>query len=425
MFLLDVSDLDKLSKVDCSGNVWGWTEFGNYRAAERMEELNTEGCDNIQRLDIDLNMLDDLDFSHLNKLESISARQNNLVQVRQHIDNEKEQVSDFVIDFPKFKKELILNSSYLTLIDVKLSDVKEIINKGIVWDPLNPQSFLATLNNPKQFRIIDNSTDEANWHPDAPTLWEQIVIEQEQQKLREELALDEFSTQSENDQTIITDISQLTNNYPNFCEKNKNQSFLDISHMNLMKNLIIDDWPNLRELNVGNNFLSYLVVKNCPQLTTLRYAHNAMRHDAFIENCDNLTTIDKEKYHDSSWDKDLEELFKKDELKPQIDNNPQPSQSEQEPTEEEETPPSVPKITSPKQNYWPVIIIGLILIFPITLVIFVLLAKKWINNYLQKRASLFKKKKNTSSQKTLWFYTLKKYLNPCWNKFPVERHYLE
>ncbi|WNE40005.1 MAG: hypothetical protein GBAus27B_000072 [Mycoplasmataceae bacterium] len=308
-------------EIFCKGQVLEFHEFHGIR------NLQTEGCEKIESLDIDLNYIKNLNFSHLKNLNNISLRQNG-EERWSYLDEDENQrpVRRISRVMSKVDQKLVLNSAHLKLIDTKFSNIKEIINKGIVWDPLNPQSFLATLNNPKQFRIIDNSTDEANWHPDAPTLWEQIVIEQEQQKLREELALDEFSTQSENDQTIITDISQLTNNYPNFCEKNKNQSFLDISHMNLMKNLIIDDWPNLRELNVGNNFLSYLVVKNCPQLTTLRYAHNAMRHDAFIENCDNLTTIDKEKYHDSSWDKDLEELFKKDELKPQIDNSEKNSQ---------------------------------------------------------------------------------------------------
>jgi hypothetical protein len=61
--------------------------------------------------------------------------------------------------------------------------------------------------------------------------------------------------------------------------------------------MIFDGFTKLRKINVGNNSLSYLVIKNCPQLHTLRYAYNALRHDAWIDNCPNLTTIDKENYH--------------------------------------------------------------------------------------------------------------------------------
>jgi hypothetical protein len=64
--------------------------------------------------------------------------------------------------------------------------------------------------------------------------------------------------------------------------------------------MIIENYPKLKSLNIGNNFLSYLVVRDCPQLTTLRYAHNAMLHDAFIDNCLKLKTIDKYKYDDPS-----------------------------------------------------------------------------------------------------------------------------
>jgi hypothetical protein len=77
----------------------------------------------------------------------------------------------------------------------------------------------------------------------------------------------------------------------------ENEEELTITNEGLTGTMIFDGFTKLRKINVGNNSLSYLVIKNCPQLHTLRYAHNALRHDAWIDNCPNLTTIDKENYH--------------------------------------------------------------------------------------------------------------------------------
>jgi len=47
---------------------------------------------------------------------------------------------------------------------------------------------------------------------------------------------------------------------------------------------------------VGNNNLQDLVVRNCPNLKKLIYAHNEMQKEATIENCPNLVEINKENY---------------------------------------------------------------------------------------------------------------------------------
>jgi len=88
--------------------------------------------------------------------------------------------------------------------------------------------------------------------------------------------------------------------------------------------MIIDGYPELESLNICNNYLSYLVVRNCPKLKTLRYAHNKLRHDAFIINCPQLTVIDKENYNGGIiWDEKSEEQFSKGELKSEDNFNEQ------------------------------------------------------------------------------------------------------
>lgn len=63
---------------------------------------------------------------------------------------------------PAMESDLILNSSYLTHVDVKFSDVKKIFNKGKEWDINNQLVFRETVNNPNRLLIIDNNTKEDN-----------------------------------------------------------------------------------------------------------------------------------------------------------------------------------------------------------------------------------------------------------------------
>ena len=57
--------------------------------------------------------------------------------------------------------------------------------------------------------------------------------------------------------------------------------------------LTIDNWPNLRILNVGDNALTGLVIKNCPELVGVIYSHNwnLNEESVIIEDCPNLETI--------------------------------------------------------------------------------------------------------------------------------------
>jgi hypothetical protein len=64
---------------------------------------------------------------------------------------------------------------------------------------------------------------------------------------------------------------------------------------------------------VGNNQLTGLVVKNCPNLKKLIYSHNRMKKEATIECCPNLTEIEKYKFDDYVIPHEEEEDFSESE----------------------------------------------------------------------------------------------------------------
>jgi Leucine-rich repeat (LRR) protein len=313
---LNCFGMKNLEDLNCSNNAWYGEEIESTSSSviktvsSMMETLWLVGCSNLKYLDADLNDLEDLSFvtSQLTSLEEISLRQNKQEQFYWLDENEEKKMgyNETVAD-----EELILNSSYLTRVDISNSNFKGFINK-------------ANKEQGKETEVIQSSDNE-----DAPTEWEQRAFERRQQKERERYGLKEDKpSPTEQDENIITDPTQLTNDYPKLLDKAGQDQDLDLSHMDLTGTMILDGWTNLRTLNVGNNYLSYLVVKNCPQLTTLRYAHNALRHDVWIDNCPNLTTIDKNNYDGGIiWDQASHDQFEQGELKPQIDNKKEKSES--------------------------------------------------------------------------------------------------
>ncbi|WNE41019.1 MAG: hypothetical protein mread185_000476 [Mycoplasmataceae bacterium] len=49
---------------------------------------------------------------------------------------------------------------------------------------------------------------------------------------------------------------------------------IEISQKDIIGHLVIENWPDLKKANVGNNDLTNLTVSNCPKLAWLNYAHN-------------------------------------------------------------------------------------------------------------------------------------------------------
>ncbi|WNE40645.1 MAG: hypothetical protein mread185_000102 [Mycoplasmataceae bacterium] len=211
----------------------------------------------------------------------------------------------------------------------------------------------------------DNEDDETNFQPitiaDFPNLdkeesgidhladnplfelWRDRKIEEEENA---ELGYDssyerEEAKKKKNSEPIITDPNQLKNKYPDLLKGKFGQGpEITITGGRLAGTLIIDGYQGYK-INVGNNRgLEYLWIKNCPNLTTLRYAHCGLKNgDAFIDwdSCRNLKTIDKyncdgriewgnpedeenEKGYQEEFNEDLEEDKQSSERKEKIND---------------------------------------------------------------------------------------------------------
>ncbi|WNE40544.1 MAG: hypothetical protein mread185_000001 [Mycoplasmataceae bacterium] len=133
-------------------------------------------------------------------------------------------------------------------------------------------------------------------------------IERLQEKREtKELGITNQSSIVNDQEPIITNPSQLKekNNYRDLLKgKYGRRPEITITNKNLTGIMIIDGFQGYK-INVGNNSLSYLLITNCPNLTTLRYAHNKMKHDAWYDpqqfNNPNLTIIDNH-----NWDGGIE-----------------------------------------------------------------------------------------------------------------------
>ncbi|WNE40392.1 MAG: hypothetical protein GBAus27B_000459 [Mycoplasmataceae bacterium] len=365
---LKISGLANLRVVDASGNC---------RISEDADlKLWLDGCVNLSRLDIAeaspkiMTSLDNdkISFPYLPALKMISFK---LSFVSSNFSE-------------KFGETIELNSPKLKFLDYYGTNINEVIHK-------------SGLKNPEQLRIFnDEECENIDLSSDAATEWEDLfnkyVLEEEREKQGIESPDKEcFSSDEtkENEEEVITNPDSLTINsyYSKLKKKSGQKEYLDISHMNLMETLIIDGWPNLQELNVGDNYLEYLLVKNCPHLTTLRYAHNAMKHDAWYKDSEGFNNPKLTIVDNHNWDGRLDRGYSQDETEQSKGKEKfnQELEEEQKPNqpEEEEISESKQNIASSNKNYW-LLIIGCIAIFPLILGIFVLLAKKWIERDSQK-----------------------------------------
>ncbi|WNE40517.1 MAG: hypothetical protein GBAus27B_000584 [Mycoplasmataceae bacterium] len=267
---LEVKHLKNLKDLNISNNVGklrsldisNLTSLSNLVAsASYLKEIISENCVNLESLDIDINDLNNLDFSHLTKLIKISVRQNNMLST------------------VRSKKTLLLNSSHLEHINALASDVKEIINRGVIYNQFNPEPFLATLDNLDKFTIIWKNTkkQQQKTSEDAPNLWEQDEYERQQEREREEFEKEGHIYQG--------------------------QTHLDLSGSNWIKSIEIDGDKNypqsLKSINLGDNYLEEVIVRNMPNLVRLIISHNKVSN-LVIENCPKLDLLYDYKSGDES-----------------------------------------------------------------------------------------------------------------------------
>ncbi|WNE39995.1 MAG: hypothetical protein GBAus27B_000062 [Mycoplasmataceae bacterium] len=319
---LNCQGLKNLEYLDCS--------FSS------LEELNVNGCINLKVIDADGNFFKGLYFPYLPSLVSISLLGNNHFPYH-----------DSSLNSLPANKILTLQSPNLKYLVTRKSDIKEVIHKRglnnllqVIDDETYEKLYKSTEVAIQAWeRQVDETMANSNELDLIRHLFGDTHIDHEQKEKEVEAQI----ADEDNKELIITDPSLLTNNHPNLINDEEEQT---LTHKFLIETLIVENKPKLKSLNIGNNYLSYLVVRNCPQLTTLRYAHNKLRHDAFIENCPNLITIDKENYAGQKvWDEVGEEQFQKGELKPQIANDKKKEEQEApqpRPIEEEKTADKLP-----------------------------------------------------------------------------------
>lgn len=188
---------------------------------------------------------------------------------------------------------LILSSPELLFLDINRSNIEEII-----------YNIKYPLKTSEEIKVCDNH----DRNPDASTPWEtlfnKLFLARKAKQKGYAPPPPKTDEEKENQNPPITNLDDLKTDYPDFYEANKDEEEITITWEGLTGTIIFDGFQKLKKINVGNNLLSYLVVRNCPELTTLRYAYNKMKHDAFIDNCPKLETIDKHGYDGSvEWDK--------------------------------------------------------------------------------------------------------------------------
>ena len=74
--------------------------------------------------------------------------------------------------------------------------------------------------------------------------------------------------------------------------------------------VVIKDYPDLKQLNFGNNELEEIIIHNCPDLKLVQVAHNKLTK-LKIENCPSVQEIYIYNNQLTKWDFSVEELKSK------------------------------------------------------------------------------------------------------------------
>lgn len=284
--------------------------------------LNIKGCHKLETLDIDCNSLEKNDFSNYPNLIRLSLMYNGYSKDRSRNNEVFRIARDASLTLSKNPELEYLNYYGSNYTEVEITDCPKLVKGGniTITENTKPEEFLG----PDGTNTIVNNKSasaEVRAGQDDPT-WGENLVRRQAEKQLDQIQGDVAPVDPEN--PVITDPTQLEgkNSFPNLKAMYGKQSEVNLAG-GLSKNraltgvMIIDDWQ-AEFIDVGNNFLHYLVVKNCPNLTKLIYSHNAMRHDAFIDwdSCPNLSpeNVCKEKYNDPNWDTEMTEAFDKGEL---------------------------------------------------------------------------------------------------------------
>ncbi|WNE41188.1 MAG: hypothetical protein mread185_000645 [Mycoplasmataceae bacterium] len=379
---LKCSKLTNLKDLNCHGNcriiTIGWEEW--------LSEVEIDGCENLERFDAAENGLISFRLINHPNLKVVSLKENQINKAE--IDNLPN------LEFLDISRQKSTSTSEIIptklIVGENIGNLKKLFyTKGTTIWKANPELrevvrkyILKLFPKLKKFECSNGETADFEEFLDALREEEEKKkLKRARQKKKKGKLNPENNEEEENQsEPIITDPSQLKdkNEYPDLLAEYGDKSEITITGQELTGAMIIDGYQGYK-INVGNNVLSYLVVRNCPNLTTLRYAHNKMKHDAWYDkdkfNNPNLTIIDNYNWDGKLiWDEKTEEAFKESKLKGKERLN--------EKLKKPKLPSSPPiinePINAPKPNPTE-LIIGIGTLFLLSLVILILLLKK-INN---------------------------------------------
>jgi hypothetical protein len=358
---LNCSNLRKLADLNCHNNIVSYKVSNSMSdiVIDKLSCLLITNCNSLERLDAAENGLTKLSLVNYPNLKIVSLKENQLGSLMienlpnlEFLDSSRQAFSKL----DNAKKKLLIDKTIPTKLTIgkNVPNLKKLFyTEGATFIKQTPK--LDENGHDSGYESEEIKTDPKNIRKIFPKLqkfecstgethdFEEYLDELRRKKRAKKLkkakgkfkSTDSGYSSENNEQTeeIITDPAQLTdkNNYPGLLDEFGNESEITIAGEHLTGIMIIDGYQG-RKINVGDNYLSYLVVKNCPNLTILRYAHNALKHNAWYDdNNPKLKIIDNHNWDGKIiWDQASHDQFEQGELEPKRNfNNPKDKSNQQ------------------------------------------------------------------------------------------------
>jgi hypothetical protein len=349
---LDCSNLKNLKDLNCHNNIADVIGIG----VVGLNKLILKNCESLKKLDVAENRLTALSLWNLHNLKAVSLKENSLKQLTikntpnlEFLDFSRQGLFKLNIETKGFTLEKSIPVNFGVWENAGQNLKKLFYTEGAkFWKiaskdnklEISKEDILKYLPKLKKFEASFGETFDFERYLDKLKKEEKRKKRErakKKKKKKKNQQSDSAYASDNEEEEIITDPAQLTrNDHEYLLDEFANEPEITIAGEDLMGIMIIDGYQG-RKINVGDNYLSYLAVRNCPNLTTLRYAHNALKHDAWYDknlfNNPKLTIIDNNNWDGGIiWDQASRTQFDQGELKPKITFD-----KKEESTEAEET----------------------------------------------------------------------------------------
>jgi Leucine-rich repeat (LRR) protein len=117
----------------------------------------------------------------------------------------------------------------------------------------------------------------------------------------------EYENQAWLDNWLRIKAKQEKKNFNNLDNVKEKLRLLCFTQQNLKGKVVIDDYPDLTQLNLSNNELEEVIIRNCPDLKLVSLAHNKLTK-LVIENCPSVQEIYTHNNQLTEWNAPLEEM---------------------------------------------------------------------------------------------------------------------